>query len=147
MAHTKYTGKSGGSTVTVGGGSIPTGWRKITISEKGKPLAQTIDTTVAGDSAYVFTADPLGGKGSASATVTVEGFLSVTDHQDTGLLATAIGTAGDVVVKKAVSGDEYTLSGAVYQSFSSGAEFAAVVPYQATFELSTAAGSWAMDVP
>ena len=52
MAHTKYTGKSGGTTVTVGGGSIPTGWRKITIAEKGKPLAQTIDTTVAGDSAW-----------------------------------------------------------------------------------------------
>ncbi len=143
MAHAKYTGKSAGTAITFGGGSIPTGWRKITIEERGKPLPEMIDTTVAGDSVYTFTADPLGGKGFGGATVTVEGYLSVTDHQDSGLTATAIGTTGDVVVTTTASGDEFTLSSAYYESFSTSAEFAGVVPYTATFSLNNDDGTWA----
>ena len=147
MSHVKYTGKSASTAITYGGASIPTGWRKITIAEKGKPLATPIDTTVAGDSSYQFTDDPLGGKGSASASVTVEGFLSVTDHQDSGLVASAIGGTGAVVVTTAASGDEYTLAGATFKTFEVGAEFASVVPYTATWTLPSSAGSWATDVP
>jgi len=147
MAHTKYTGKSATSDVIAGGAGLPTGWQKITIAEKGKPIAVQIDTTVAEDSAYVFTDDPLGGQGSPSAVVTVAGLLSVTDVSESGLFATAIGYVGDVVVKKAASGDEYTLTNAVLKSRTTDPEFASVVPYQATFELTSSAGSWATDVP
>jgi len=142
MAHTKYTGKSAGTTVTVAAGNIPTGWRKITIEERGKPIADMIDTTVAGDSAYAFTADPLGGKSATSATVSIEGFLSVTDHQDTGILATALGTTGTVIVTTATGGDLYTLTSPYYQAFTTSAEFAGVVPYTATFELKNSTGAW-----
>ena len=98
MAHEVFTGKSGGSSITYGGASIPTGWKKITIAEKGKPLAGQLDTTAAGDSAYSFTDDSLGGKGSPSCTVTVEGLMSKTDVHDSGLLASTIDATGDVVV-------------------------------------------------
>jgi hypothetical protein len=147
MAHSKYTGKSATSDIIAGGAGLPTGWRKITIAEKGKPIATPIDTTVSEDAAYVFTDDPLGGKGSASAVVTVEGYLSVTDVSETGLFATAIGYVDDVVVKKAASGDEYTLADAVLKSRATDPEFAGVVPYRATFEKTSDSGAWLTDVP
>ena len=83
MAHEKYTGKSATTTVTYGSTTIP-GWRSITIEENGRPLPTPIDITIAGDSSYQFTDDPLGGKTSPNCTVTIEGLLSVTDHQDAG---------------------------------------------------------------
>ncbi len=146
MAHAKYTGKSATSDVVAGGAGLPTGWKKITIAEKGKPIAATIDTTVAEDTAYVFTPDPLGGKGSASAVVTVEGYLSVTDVVESGLFATAIGYVDDVVVTKATGGDEFTLADAALKSRTTDPEFAGVVPYRATFEKTSDSGTWATDV-
>ena len=147
MAFTRYTGKSGGSVVKVGGTSMP-GWRKVRIEEKGRPLPTPIDVTQAQDSAYTFVDDPLGGKGDESATVTVEGFLSVTDHQDTaGWFALSIGTAYEIIVTTAASGDEWTLADCVFKSFATGTEVAGIMPYTATFTHSTAPGAWATDVP
>lgn len=143
MAHSEFTGYSGGTTITFDGDSIPTGWRKITISEKGKPLSEQLDITHAGDAAYAFMDDPLGAKGQASCSVVVEGFLSVTDHQDSGILAAALDSEGDVVVTTATGGDEFTATGAAYKSFDTGAAFAAVVPYTLTFTLASGAGAWA----
>ena len=71
-----------------------------------------LDKTKAGDAAYAFMDDPLGGKGSPSASVKVDGFLSVTDHQDTGLLASAMNGTGNVVVQKATGVDKFTMTSA-----------------------------------
>jgi len=53
MSHTVYTGKSGGTTVKIGATAIPR-WQQIVIAEKGRPTAETIDTT---DSARMATRD------------------------------------------------------------------------------------------
>ena len=81
MAFAPFTGKSGGTIIKFNGVTL-LGWRKISIAEDGRPLPAMLDITDAGDAAYTFVADPLGGKGSRSATVTVEGLLSEQDHQD-----------------------------------------------------------------
>jgi len=145
MSHAEFTGYSGGTTITFDGDSIPTGWRKITISEKGKPLAEQLDKTTAGDATYLYMDDPLGAKGSASGSVAVEGLISSTDHQDTGILASALDSTGDVVVTTATGGDEFTLASAAYKSLDVGAAFAAVQPYTLTFTLASGSGSWATD--
>lgn len=143
MAHEEYTGKSAGSSITLGGASIPTGCRQITITERGGPAAESLDITTAGDAAYSFMADPLGAKGQASCTVQVEGFLSVTDHKDSGLLSKAIDSTGDIVVKKAPDGDQFTAASAIYRSFNTEVPFAGVVPYTAVFALDSSSGVWA----
>ena len=144
MAHTKYTGYSATTVVDWGAMSACGGWRKITIAEKGKPAIETIDTTVAADATYAFTDDPLGGKGSASSTVTVEGFLSVTDKQDTGWTSMAIGSAQTILITKKASNDEWTES-MLYKSFTTEAAVGVVVPFTAVFENVTAAGTWSTD--
>lgn len=140
MAHTKYTGKTAASSFTFANDSLPTGCRKITIAEQGRPAAATIDVTTATDAAYVFVDDPMGGTGAPSATVTIEGFLSVTDHYDSGILATAIGTLGDFILTKAAGGDEYTLFNATLKSITTEAAVGAVVPYTVTFESTVGSG-------
>ena len=146
MALTKYTGKSASTAIKYNNVSIP-GWRKITIEEKGKPLPTPLDVTQAGDSVYTFVDDPLGGKGSVSATVTVEGFLSNKDKADgvAGLLQFTPGASYTLLITTASGGDEYTLSNAVYKTFDSGADVAGIVPYTLTYSNSTSAGSWATD--
>lgn len=146
MAHSKYTGYSATTVVDWGAMSACGGWRKITIAEQGKPATETIDTTVAADASYAETDDPLGGKGSASSTVTVEGFLSVTDKQDTGWTGMAIGSAQTILVTKKASNDEWTAS-MVYKSFTTEAGIGTVVPFTAVFENTTSAGTWSTDVP
>ncbi len=146
MAHSKYTGYSAPTVVDWGAMSACGGWRKITIAEKGSPAAETIDTTVAADATYAFTDDPLGGKGSASSTVTVEGFLSVTDKEDSGWTSMAIGSAQTVLITKKASNDEWTAA-MVYKSFTTEAAVGTVVPFTATFEAVTSAGTWSTDVP
>lgn len=134
IGHQEYTGASAGSTWTYAG--LGTGWQKITIAEKGQPIPEQIDTTHAGDAAWVFVDDVLGGKGAPSVTVTVDGLLSSTDHKDTGLLTKAIDSTGVVLVKTHVDGDWFTLTGARFSGFDTGAGFAEVIPYKATFMLS-----------
>jgi len=141
MAFTAFTGKSSGTTVTYSGVTL-LGWRKITIEEKGKPLPTPLDITDAGDSVYTFVDDPLGGKTSVSATVTVEGFLSVKDKADgvLGWLQFAPGTSASLVVD--TGGDTYTLAAAGFKTLNTGAEVAGIAPYTATFSNSTSAGGW-----
>ena len=138
MSHAEFTGKSGGTTFTYDG--VGTGWQKITIAEKGKPLPDEFDITHAGDAAWTYLAggDPLGGKGAASVTVTVDGLISSTDHQDTGLLSKAIDGTGDVIVTTKALGDLWTGTALRFSGMDVGAAFAEVQPYKATFVLSSA---------
>lgn len=147
MAFAPFTGKSGGTTFNVDAAAMP-GWRTITVEENGRPLPTPLDITDAGDSAYTFVDDPLGGKGDESCTITVEGFLSVTDHQDTGgWLALAIGTAYTLTVTTKASGDEWTLAACVFKSFNTDVAVAGVVPFTATFAHATSPGAWSTDAP
>lgn len=146
MAHAKYTGYSAPTVVDWGAMSACGGWRKITIAEKGAPATETIDTTVAADATYQTTDDPLGGKGSESSTVTVEGFLSVTDKADSGWTSMAIGSAQTILITKKASNDEWTAS-MLYKSFTTEVAVGTVVPFTATFEATTSAGTWSTDAP
>jgi hypothetical protein len=140
MAHQETTGKD--VAVTYDGASIPTGWQKITIAEKGKPLREQIDKTHAGDAAYAFMDDPLGGKGSASCTVTIEGLLSVTDHQDSGLLTKSIDGEATLVVSYGSGKDKFTLTDAGFKSHDAGGPFANVQPFRSSFSNPASAGAW-----
>lgn len=146
MAHEEYTGKSAGTAITYGGASIPTGWHMITITENGKPRPGQIDKTHAGDSAYSFMDDPLGGEGQANCTVEVEGFMSETDHQDSGILASTFDDTGDVIVTTKALGDKFTATGATWNGLDVGAGFADVQPYKLTFTLASSAGAWSTAV-
>lgn len=143
MAHAEFTGKSAGTTVTYDG--VGTGWQKITIAEKGRPVPDQLDTTAAGDAAWVFIDDPLGGPGAPSSTVTIDGLISSTDHQDTGLLSKAIDGTGDVLVTTAALGDLWTGTAMRFSGMDVGAAFAEVQPYKATFTLQNSAGTWSTD--
>lgn len=146
MAYEKYTGYSATTVVDWGAMSDCGGWRKITIAEKGAPAIETIDTTDAADATYDFTDDPLGGKGSASSTVTVEGLLSLTDKKDSGWTSMAIGSAQTILVTKKASNDEWTAA-MVYKSFTTEAAIGSALPFTATFEATTSAGTWSTDTP
>ena len=142
MAHEEYTGKSGGTTITFAAASIPTGWRKITITETGGPAPDQLDTTTAGDAAYSYMTDPLGSKGAVSCTVQVEGFLSVTDYNDIGITKSAIDSTGEVIIIKKTAEDTWTQAAMIFRSFNTEAPFAGVVPYTATFAHDSSAGAW-----
>lgn len=144
MSHSKYTGYSAPTVVDWGAMSACGGWRKITIAEKGAPATETIDTTVAADATYQTTDDPLGGKGSASSTVTVEGFLSVTDKADSGWTSMALESAQTILITKKASNDEWT-EDMVYKSFTTEIGIGVVVPFTAVFENTTSAGTWSTD--
>lgn len=146
MAHSRYTGKSAATVVDWGALSACGGWRKITIAEQGAPAAELIDVTVAADAAYAEVDDPLGGKGSASSTVTVEGFLSVTDNKDAGWTTLTIGGTETVLITKTASGDEWTAD-MTFKSFTTEVGIGVVVPYTAVFENVTSAGTWSTDAP
>ena len=144
MAHSKYTGYSATSHFTWSGDSVPTGCRKITIAEKGKPATETIDVTVAADTSYQEVDDPMGGKGAASSTVTVEGFLSVTDFTDSGITKTGtydIGDSDTLVVHKKANGDSWTNT-MTLKSFTTEVGIGEVVPYTVTWESTVSAGTW-----
>jgi hypothetical protein len=143
MAHSEFTGKSAGTTVTFD--SVGTGWQKITIAEKGRPAPEQLDTTAAGDGAWVFIDDPLGGKGGPTTTITVDGLLSSTDHENSGFLSKSIDGVGDVIVTTKALGDKFTLEDARFTGMDTGAAFSEVVPYKATFSLA-ALGVWSTAV-
>ena len=143
MVFAPFTGASAVTTVTYNAVTL-TGWRKITIEEKGRPAPTPLDITDAGDATYTFVDDPLGGKTSPSATVTIEGFLSVTDKADAALgwLQFQPGAVYTLIVTTGATSDLYTLALAVLKTFNTGAEVASVVPYTATFTNSTSTGIW-----
>lgn len=152
MALTKYIGKSAPSTITCDGTGIP-GWRKITIEERGKPIPDMIDVTDEDSTSYEYVADPLGGKGSLSATITVEGYLSATDFVGAAspVLYSAdgnkIGDADTIVFwSDSGGGDQYTLTNGIRKTTDIGLPFAGVVPYTASWELAfvdTSTTKWA----
>lgn len=143
MSHTKYTGKSAATTITFGALTLP-GWRKITIQETGRPLPTPIDTTVAGDTAYAFTDDPLGGKTSPSSTVTVTGLLSLLDFSETQWLALAIDASDTLTVTTASGGDEWANT-MTFKTFVPEAPHDGAVAYTATFVSTVSAGVWSTD--
>lgn len=145
MAFTIYTGKSGGTVVVFSGVTMP-GWKSITIEENGKPLPSPVDVTDAGDAAYTFVDDPLGGKGDKSCTVTVEGFLSNVDFSGAGgWLQLAKGTCAAQTVTTATGGDEWTQNSMTLKTFTTGAGVAEVMPFTATFTHATLPGAWSKD--
>ena len=146
MSHSKYTGYSATTVVDWGAMSACGGWRKITIAEKGAPATETIDTTVAADATYQTTDDPLGGKGSESSTVTVEGFLSAIDNAESGWTSMALESAQTILITKKASNDEWT-EDMVYKSFTTEIGIGVVVPFTAVFENTTSAGTWSTDIP
>jgi len=146
MAHVEFTGAGATTAITYDSGSIPTGWQKITIAEKGKALAEQLDKTHAGDATYQWLDDPLGAKGQVSCSVSVEGLLSVTDHQDAGILSKALDGTGTVVVTTKALGDKFTLTGATYKSFDTGAGFADVQPFSLEFTHASSYGAWSTAV-
>ena len=58
----------------------------------------------------------------------------------------AIGSAQTVLVTKKASNDEWTAA-MVYKSFNTEVAVGTVVPFTATFEAVTSAGTWSTDVP
>ena len=146
MAFERGTGKSAGTVIKYNGVTIP-GWKKIKIEEKGRPKPEQKDVTGAEDSAYNYVDDPLGGKGSPNATVTLEGLLSSKDKADgaAGILQFAVDAAHTLVVTLTAGGDEYTLNDAVLKTFNTGEEVADLTPYTMTLKNSVSAGAWGTD--
>lgn len=144
MAHTIYTGKSATSTVKVGGTAI-TGWKEITIEETFAPVAEQQDITKAGDATYQFQDDPLGGAGSASCSISVSGLFSRSEKHDAGVLTANQADATVTVTVQKGSGagkDLFTMTSGKVKSFETPHEVAALVPFTATYALSTSAGVW-----
>jgi hypothetical protein len=144
MAHTVYTGKSGGTTVKIGTTAIPR-WKQIVVKESGRPLPEPVDITDADDLVYTFMDNPLGGKGTPKCTITVSGLKSKTDKHDAGVLtATAIGATVTVKVQKATGAgkDLFTMTDGKYMSLDTPHELATIVPFTATFEDAVTAGVW-----
>ena len=144
MAHTIYTGKSGGTAPKVGATAI-TGWREIVIEETFAPVAEQMDITKAGDSTYTQQDDPLGGKGSPSCKITVNGLFSRSEKSDAGVLtANQPDTTVTVTVQKATGAgkDLFTMTSGRVQSFDVPHEVATLVPYTAVYSLTASAGVW-----
>jgi len=143
MAYTPFTGKSGTTVITYNSVVIP-GWRTWSITEKGKPLPEPLDLTKAEDAAYTFVDDPLGGKTSESAQVTIEGLLSQVDKvNNAGILQFASGASYTLVITTTTGGDEYTLTNAVLKSHVGEYAVNNLLPYTLTFTNSTSPGAWA----
>lgn len=139
MAHEKYTGKD---MVTNFGTLAPVaGVQKVTIKQTFAPRAKAIDTTVAGDSEYQRTPDPLGGKGSAKCVVTIETLLSRADRGDSGVLSLAMNSEATLTVLPTPAGDKFTLTGKL-QSREGTREIRRFVVQRFTVESASSAGAW-----
>ena len=142
MAHTPYTGKSATTVVSVASGAV-TGWREVTIEENGRPVAEAMDITKAGDLLYTYMDDPLGGKGQPSCKITVSGLLSRSDKSDSGkLTGTAKGATVTVVVTTTAGGDTFTMTNGRYTSLDTPHGVGEVVPYTAVFDKAATTGVW-----
>lgn len=142
MAHTPYTGKSVGTLLTWNALAVP-GWKRVVIEETAGPLPEQIDKTTAADAAYAKMADPLGSKGSAKTTITIDGLSSKPDVADTGLFSHAMDDA-QAFVYQAASGagkDKFTVT-PLLKRRSRPAEITTLVPYTLVLEYE-GAGTWA----
>lgn len=146
MSFTKYTGKSGASTILFGAFACP-GWRTIDIEENGRPLPAQLDATSTSSSplAYESIDDPLGGKTAPSSTVTVTGLLSVTDYADTGWTTLVPDASASLVVTTANLGDMWTNT-MIFDGVTASAPHDGVVTYTAKFSSQSSAGVWSTDV-
>jgi hypothetical protein len=108
MSYTKYTGKD---IVVTYNAKAAQYVQSVEIAENGTPLPELIDTTVAGDSAYGFTADPLGAKGTATTSIRVTCLADAEDVTGTGWASIAMSTPYTVIFdKKSENGtDLFTL--------------------------------------
>lgn len=144
MSHTIYTGKSATTAPKVGGTAI-LGWREITIEETFAPVAEQMDITKAGDAAYTYQDDPLGGKGSASCQITVTGLLSRLAKSESGVLtANQPDATVTVTVQKAAGAgkDLFTMTSGRVKSFDNPHETPSLVSYTVVYGLATSAGAW-----
>lgn len=98
MSLTKYTGKDMAATFDVASPFALNGLQTLEIVETAAPLPEQMDTTTAVASAYEFTADPLGGRGTAKTTVTAGGLMSNADYADTGYAAIALNTLDSLTI-------------------------------------------------
>lgn len=96
MAYTKYTGKD--MAVTFNSITLE-GIESIELSTDGAPLPEMMDTTVATASAYEFTADPLGGRGTAKTSVRVNMFDNKVGYTDSKLIKQTMGTSASLLVQ------------------------------------------------
>ncbi len=142
MSFTKYTGKSGATTILFGAFACP-GWRNIDIEENGRPLPAQLDATSTSSSPLTYESidDPLGGKTSPSSSVTVTGLLSVTDFADSGWTSLVPDASASLVVTTAALGDMWTNT-MLFDGVTASAPHDNVVTYTAKFSASEDTGVW-----
>lgn len=104
----EYTGK--GMTLNVATGTTLDGITKVSIKDDSAPSPAQLDTTAATDAAYTSIPDPLGGKGSAKATVTVTMQASTVSYADNKAAKLAANTPGTLVFAAGIvtNDDTYT---------------------------------------
>jgi len=146
MAHTEGTGKSLGVTCVYGTVTVQ-GWTQIVITETGKPVAQMIDKTAAGDGSYVMIDDPLGGQGSPSSTVKIDGLMSIYSKNDENLLNLTVDAYSglDLIIRLGADQAgiwEWTAEDARYTGIEVGGAFAQAQPFSASWALDDSAGVW-----
>ena len=135
--NTPYTGKSVGALLTWGPSdeTVP-GWKRAVIEETAGPLPEQLDVTDSADSAYVNMEDPMGAKGTAKTSITIEGLASSADVSDTGLFSYAMDVDTYDFTFQAETGathDNFTIT-PVLKRRSRPAEFATLVPYTIVLE-------------
>jgi hypothetical protein len=142
MAFTRYWGKDVAELATWDSVAIP-GWQEITIEETAAPLPEQIDVTSALATVYEHVEDPMGGKGLAHVTVTVQGLASKTDVSDTGFFSEDLDAEAAFVLQKGSGAgkDKFTAT-AKLKSRARPHEVATFVPYTVTLERN-GTGTWA----
>jgi hypothetical protein len=133
---TKYTGKDVAATYKVSGPFTLVGVKTLEITETAKPLPEQMDTTTVG-AAYEQTEDPLGGKGTAKTTVTVNGLLSKADLADAGYTALAMNAKDTLTIHPAGATLTYNkclLANALFRGIQVTAAVRDWVAFRATWE-------------
>jgi len=147
MAHTPYTGKQFGATVTFNAIALA-GWQKIVIKEEGAPVAESQDITVAASSGFAYQDNPLGGKGAAKTTVTVSGLLPRADSfGSNGITDFVKDTSASLIVRKGTGAGADTFTQTMYfkNLKDDHAHAGKYVSYEMTFE-ANGAGTWSASV-
>ena len=142
--NTPYTGKSVGALLTWGPSdeTVP-GWKRVVIEETAGPLPEQLDVTDSADSAYVNMEDPMGAKGTAKTSITIEGLASSADVADTGLFILCDGRGHlrlHIPGGAGATHDKFTIT-PVLKRRSRPAEFATLVPYTIVLEKEDV-GTW-----
>jgi hypothetical protein len=141
-AYVKHTGMS--MTASFGTLANILGPQEITIDQKARPLTKKIDTTTAPATSYENTADPLGGAGSASCTVTIKTLASATDYTDTppGLTKLAMDYSAALAIVPTVAGEHFDLAAAYLTKRVISPKVREFVPVTVTLASAVSAGAW-----